>query len=121
MAEVHGKSGSITYSNLTAGVKGWTLNYTCDTAETTDLADSGVRTYIAGLTGWTATVEANFDNANTAAPGDSATLTLTVSTGIDYEGTAICTGLRVNTDVGGVDTVTYEFQGTGTLSVDMTA
>ena len=54
MAEVTGVGGSITFTNLTAGVKSWTLDYTGDAPEITDFADSN-RTYTAGLTVWTAT------------------------------------------------------------------
>jgi hypothetical protein len=120
MAEVAGCGGSLTFTNLTAGVKNWTVNYTCDVLETTDFADNCKRTYIAGLSSWTATATANWDAANTADPGDSATLTLTADTGKTYAGTAIMTGLSVNVAVDGVNSVTYNFQGTGTLTITLT-
>lgn len=116
MAEVHGKGGSITFTNLTAGVKTWSLSYDADVAEVTDFADAGVKAYIAGGSGWTATCTANWDSANTAAPGDSATLTLTVTAGSTYSGTAILTSQVVSVNHDGVAEVTYNFQGTGALS-----
>lgn len=116
MAEVKGCSGSLTFTNLTAGVKAWTLDYQQEVLETTDFADSCARTYMAGFTGWTATATANWDAANTAKPGDSATLTLTVTSGKTYSGTALVTGLAVNTNVQGIVEATYTFQGTGALT-----
>lgn len=117
MAEVKGTAGSITYTNLTAGVKAWTLNYTADTVETTDFADAGVATYLGTITRWNATVTANWDAANTAKPADSASLTLTVTSGKTYSGTAICTGMTPSTEVAGIAQVTYTFQGSGVLTI----
>ena len=116
MAEVHGKSGSITFTNLTLGVKSWGLSYDGDVAEITDFGDAGVKAYIAGGTGWTATATGNHDVGNTAAPGDSASLTLTVTSGKTYSGTAIMTGLAVAENHDGVVEATYAFQGTGALT-----
>lgn len=116
MAEVHGKGGSITFTNLTAGVKTWSLDSGADVAEVTDFADAGVKAFIAGGSGWTASCTANWDAANTAAVGDSATLTLTVTSGTAYSGTAILTGMAIGEAHDGVVEVTYSFQGTGALT-----
>ena len=115
MAEAAGYGGSITYTNLTAGVKQWSLNWTVDPLETTDFGDSGNKTYIRGLKGWTATVTANWDAANTADPDDSATLTLTAASGKTYAGTALLIGVGPVVEVAGVNQCTYTFQGTGAL------
>lgn len=118
MAEVHGNGGTMSYTGLTAGVKSWSLDYSGDVHDTTDFADAAARTFVAGLTGWTATCELNWDAANTAAPGDSATLTLyVVASTTYYAGTAICTGLSVSTPVDGIAVATYSFQGTGALEL----
>lgn len=117
MAEVRGCGGSLTYTNLTAGVKQWTLDYQQEVLDVTDFADNCAKAFMAGFTSWTATATANWDAANSAKPGDSASLTLTVTSGKTYSGTAIVTGLSVNTDVNGVVEATYSFQGTGALSI----
>ena len=118
MAEVAGKGGSITFTNLTAGVKSWTADISGDALETTDYADSGHRTFIAGLDGWTASVELNWDVANTVAVGDSATLTLTiVSATTHYSGTALVTGISVSSIVDGLVTATVSFQGSGAITL----
>jgi len=114
MAEVAGKSRALSFTGLTAGVKGWTLNLVGDTLETTDQNDSGHRTYIVGLDGWTASCEANWDTTNTVSIGDSATLTLTIVSGTEYySGTALVAAITVNSIVDGVVSATISFQGTG--------
>ncbi len=119
MAAVHGKNGSVTFTNLTAGVRSWTWNGDAEAVESTSLADAGQRTYVVGLKGWNASVEANWDAANKAREGDSATLTLTAATGDTYVGTAIITSMSVSVGVGGVNTATYQFQGTGACTVTL--
>jgi len=116
MAEIHGNAGSITFTDITAGVKSWTLNWDAEVHDITDFGDGTVRTFKGGLTTWTATAECQLDAANVAEPGDSATLTLSVDGTIDYEGTAILTNMSVSTPVDGIVTTSYSFQGSGTLT-----
>lgn len=125
MAHVSGKTGSITFTNLTLGIKSWSLNYTADAIETTDFADSGKRTYLIGLTGGTATAEGFWDPGNTAVPGAGiATLTLTAdttATADTYAASAIMTGMVINVAVDGVNTATFTFQLTGTITATLSA
>ena len=116
MAEIHGNAGSITFTNLTAGVKSWTLSWDAEVHDITDFADSTIRTFKSGLTTWTATAECQLDAANTADPGDSATLTLNVDGTINYAGTAIMTNMSPSTPVDGIVMVSYSFQGSDTLT-----
>lgn len=114
MAEVAGKTGTLTFTGLTAGVKSWGLDLKGDTLETTDYSDSGHRTYIAGLDGWTASCELNWDTANTVSIGDSATLDLKIVGDTEkYSGTALVTGISISSNVDGVVTATISFQGSG--------
>lgn len=117
MGSVAGKNGSVTFTGLTAGVKGWSLTYKGETDDTTKYSDAGTRSFIATVTTWNASVTGFFDTANTAVPGDSATLTLTVTSGETYSGTAILTGMTVTSSVDGVTTCDWTFQGTGTLTI----
>jgi hypothetical protein len=117
MASVAGKNGSITFTGLTAGVKSWTLNYSGEVADTTKYSDSGVRTFIGTVSTWNASITGFFDTANTATVLASATLTLTVTTGETYAGTAILTGLTVGSAVDGVTTADFTFQGSGVLTI----
>jgi len=118
MAEVAGKGGSITCTNLTAGVKAWTLNLVGDALEVTDYSDAGVRTYIVGCTSWTGSCEVNWDSTNKSLV-HGATITgliFTVVTGTTYYtgATAIVTGIGVSSAVGDVVTMSVSFQGSGT-------
>ena len=115
MAEIHGNAGSITFTNITAGVKSWTLTWDAEVHDITDFADSTIRTFKAGLTTWSATAECQLDAANTAEPGASAELTLSVDGTVDYVGTAILTNMSVTTPVDGIVKTSYSFQGSGTL------
>lgn len=119
MANKAGKGGSITFTGITVGVKSWTLDFGMDMLETTDFGDSGVEKYIGGITRWTATAVSNFDATNTADPGDTAQLKLSVD-GTDYwqseASGAILASYSVNTTVEGVVEITYNFQGTSTLT-----
>ena len=116
MAEVKGCGGSLSFTNLTAGVKQWSLNWESEVLDITDFDDNCSKAFLGGFTGWTAQATANWDAANTAKPGDSATLTLTVTSGSAYSGTAILTSMGVSQNVNGVVEATYNFQGTGALT-----
>jgi hypothetical protein len=115
MAEVAGKTGSITCTGLTAGVKAWTLNLVGDALETTDYADAGIRTFIVGCSGWTGSCEINWDTANTITVGDSITDLIFSIVGATekYTGDALVTGVVVSSDINNVVTASISFQGTG--------
>jgi len=119
MAEVAGKTGSITCTGLTAGVKSWSLNLVGDTLETTDYADSGHRTYIAGLDGWTGSCEVNWDTANTISIGDTiaALVFSVVGTTEVYTGEAIVTGISPTSSVDVLVTMSVSFQGSGVCTL----
>jgi predicted secreted protein len=118
MAEIHGNGGSWTYTDITASVHSWTLSWDGEVHDITDFADGTARTFIGGLTTWTATLESRLDAANVAEPGDSAELTLWVVAASvpKYVGTAIITNMSVTTPVDGIVTASYSLQGTGTLT-----
>ena len=73
MAALAGFGGIVTLSGLTVGVKTWIMNTVDDALETTALADDQDRQFIAGLLSFTGSMEANWDEANTIAVGDSGT------------------------------------------------
>ncbi len=120
MAEAHGKDGSITYSGLTAGVHSWEVTYDADVVESTDFGDAGIKTYVVGGKGWSGTLEANWDAANTAASGDAAAaLTLTAATSKTYTGSAIIKSMTVKVTKDDINRATYQFQGTGALTITL--
>jgi len=119
MAELAGKHGSVT-GIATAGtsIKNWSMSLAGDALETTDFDDSGARTYIPGLTGWSGSFECNYSTGNTAVPGSTGTIICKTSTGTVglFTGGIIITGMDVSTPIDGVVTQSYTFQGTGAVS-----
>jgi hypothetical protein len=128
MAHLAGKSGNVysttaggtaTGAVIVAGMKSWNVDYTSDALDTTDFADSGLKTYIAGLSGWSGSFEGNKDGAPGLVPGTSYVLHLRESgTSTQYyTGTALITGLHGTASVDGIVGLSYDFQGSGALTV----
>lgn len=120
MAHIHGKGGDVDSSGSTTGAKNWSITYTGDTVETTDYADAGVKTFIAGQTGWTATFEVVKDGAPPYAMNASATFNfeeIADDGSAKWSGTCIINSIGVNTPIDGPVAYTYGVQGTGTLTV----
>ncbi len=128
MGHIAGKTGAVystttggtaTQTTIVAGMKSWTCDYTTDAIDSTDFADVGVKTYIAGLSGWSGSFEGYKDGAPGLTVGTSYILHLNESatTTQRYTGTAIITGLHGSASIDGVVTVGYDFQGTGGLTV----
>ena len=117
--QVSGKSGEVLVAAGTVnGIKSWTVDYTLDALDTTDFADSGLRTYIAGISGWSGSFEGFKDGAPTGI-GSEIALILSCSTDgdADYTGQAILTGSHPTVSVDGIVGMAYDFQGTSTLNV----
>jgi len=131
MAEQAGYGGKFEYdgtpaSGATTAVKGinnWTVSYTGDALETTDFANAGVRTYIAGPTGWTGTISGYYDSSSAAvynstiAPGNTIRTEFTMMSGKSMDGTAIVTGMSFTTGIDGAVTANLELQGYGALTI----
>lgn len=122
MAILSGKAGTVTInSGAITGVTSWELDYQGDAIETTGMSDSGKRTYIGGLTGWSGSIEFNVHSAATL-PTPAAAVTFALVDSGDsgantYSGTAITTSMKVSTSVDGAVKCSVAFQGTGTLSI----
>lgn len=122
MGELSGKLGEVQVGGATVdGIKSWTIDYTSDALETTDFADSGVKTYIAGVSGWSGSFEGYKEGAPTGIGAEIA-LVLRESTNAtqQYTGQAILTGSHGTVSVDGVVGIAYDFQGTSTLTVPTT-
>ena len=115
--ELSGKLGEVQVAASTVGgIKSWTIDYTIDALETTDFADVGVKSYIAGISGWSGSFEGYKDGAPTAI-GAIIALKLRESTNAtqQYTGQAILTGSHETVAIDGVVSIAYDFQGTGAL------
>lgn len=101
-----------------AGIKSWTLDYVTDALETTDFADAGVKSYIVGGAGWTGSFEGFKDGAPLSI-GEQYGIELAESatTTQMYLGNIFITAVHPTTASDGVVGYSYDFQGTGVLTV----
>ena len=119
MAHISGKAGQVDAASQVTGIKSWTLDYTADPLETTDFADAGVKSYVVGGTGWSGSFEGYKDGAPLAIAGASVTLKLYESQTANqfWQGSAFIVGIHSSAAIDGVVTYSYDFQGTGALTV----
>lgn len=127
MAKIHGKGGSVKSTGGNTTVNNWTLSLVGDAVECTNFDSTGGREYIAGLTGWSGGYDCFFSSTgNVLVPGVTRDVVLTVSSGVStgiastgkwcFWGEAIITGMDITTNVDGVITQNYTFQGTNAIS-----
>src|SRR3990167_5971654 len=119
MAHISGNAGQVDAASQVTGIKSWTLDYTADPLETTDFADAGVKSYVVGGTGWSGSFEGYKDGAPLAIAGASVTLKLYESQTANqfWQGSAFIVGIHSSAAIDGVVTYSYDFQGTGALTV----
>ena len=125
MAVHHGKEGEVVVGGSAVGeLSSFTLETTGDVVESTKMADSA-KTFVAGRTSFSGTLEMHFDETDSAQTSMTAGTTLTFkllpegSTSGDrkFEGSGIVTGMSVNQPLDGVVARSVTFQGTGALTI----
>jgi len=125
MATHHGKEGVIKAGTDVIGeVSGFSLDTTADVVEDTSLSDTA-KTYIAGRTGFSGSVDMHYDEADTAQAallaGTSISFVLLPegnTTGDEsFTGSGIVTSMTVAVALDGVVTRTVAFQGSGALTI----
>ena len=125
MAVHHGKEGEVVVGGTAVGeLVSFTLETTGDVVESTKMADSA-KTFVAGRTSFSGTLEMHFDETDSAQTSMTAGTTLTFkllpegSTSGDrkFEGSGIVTGMSVNQPLDGVVARSVTFQGTGALTI----
>lgn len=119
MAHLSGKNGYVDTGSAVAGIKSWSIDYTSDAIETTDFADAGVRSYIIGCSGWSGSFEGYKDGVPQTLAGSSVTLGLYEDATYLWTGTAYITGVHATNSFDGVTSYSYDFQGTGALTVPL--
>jgi len=124
MAHISGKAGQVNATGAgaateTVGIKSWTLDYTADTLETTDFDDAGIKAYIIGGSGWSGSFEGFKMTTPIGLAGAAITIGLLESQTADqiWTGSAYITGIHINTSHDGIVSYSYDFQGTGSLTV----
>tara|TARA_Y100001973_G_C5172650_1_gene320017 strand:+ start:297 stop:683 length:387 start_codon:yes stop_codon:yes gene_type:complete len=125
MAVHHGKEGEVVIGGSAVGeLTSFTLETTGDVVESTKMADAA-KTFVAGRTSFSGTLEMHFDEADSVQTQFTAGSTLTFkllpeggSTGDrKFEGSGIVTGMSVNQPMDGIVARSVTFQGTGALTI----
>jgi len=122
MAVLKGKDGSISAGlNNLANITSFSINEEADTLETTAMGNAGYKTFVGSLKSWSGTVEAVFDDTDSAVVvGSAITLTVVVDDGssnqVQYSGSCIVTSRSVEVAVADLVGVTFEVTGTGALT-----
>ena len=129
------EAAAVTFTEAEPGIEvcgfyNWTLNYSLDMLETTDFCNSsGGRSYISGMTNWTATADKHFLTANNEVDdwvGESCEIRLftkyvsSPSSGDPsqfWDGNTIVTGLDHNTPVDALVNQSVTFQGKEALTL----
>jgi len=122
MAVLKGKDGSISAGlNNLANITSFSINEEADTLETTAMGNAGYKTFVGSLKSWSGTVEAVFDDTDSAVTvGSAITLTVVVDDGssnqVQYSGSCIVTSRSVEVGVADLVTVSFDVTGTGALT-----
>ena len=125
MATHHGKEGVVTVGGTAMGeVTSFTLETTGDVVEDTALSDA-TKSFVAGRTSFSGTIEMHFDESNTEQEtllaGASISFVLlpegNTSGDASYTGTGLITGMSINNSMDAIVTRSVTFQGTGALTV----
>ena len=125
MSVHHSKEGEVVIGGSAVGeLTSFTLETTGDVVESTKMADAA-KTFVAGRTSFSGTLEMHFDEADSVQTQFTAGSTLTFkllpegsSTGDrKFEGSGIVTGMSVNQPMDGIVARSVTFQGTGALTI----
>ena len=110
--------GVIVDSDVAYRTSGWSLDVAGDTHDVTDFTSEGWREFLAGLKGWSGTIEKFVDDTNQIVPSDvgaTATITLYLNSTHYLRGSAILNGWNPSVAVGDAETESLSFQGTSDL------
>ena len=111
-------------SDTVAEVTSWSTDETADTIEDTELSDTA-KTFKAGQTSWTGSIETHWDETDTAQTAMTAGASVTVSLYPEgatagskyYTGAAIITSISRSGGSGSTVTANYGLQGNDALSL----
>lgn len=127
---IKGYNGSITVGGGAMGnAKAWSLDISQETADTTDFGSAGWKESVTTLNSWSGSVTAIFDASGTAegalqtglTGGTTVDLDLQLGDGTGtldkYSGSANITSQSITNDVNGIVEVSFNFEGTGALTI----
>lgn len=103
------------------GCQSWSIDYTYDVVNTTDFADSGVSTFLPGVSSWTGSFVVKKNGAvDTDSIIGTAFSALFGESDTSYQvwtGDAICVGVHAAISFDSYPEYTFDLQGTGGLNV----
>uniref|UniRef100_A0A6M3IYI6 Putative structural protein n=1 Tax=viral metagenome TaxID=1070528 RepID=A0A6M3IYI6_9ZZZZ len=122
-----GASGDIIYlddiqaAKTVSGINTWSLDYTSDALESTDFANAGVKAYIVGGSGWSGSF-AGYKEGIPLSIGAiyGVELAESATTTEMWLGNIIITGVHPSVGHDGIVSYSYDFTGTGNLTVAST-
>ena len=127
---IKGYDGSVTVAAGAMGnAKAWSLDISQETVDTTDFGSAGWKESVSTLNSWSGSITAIFDASGTAegalqtslTAGSVVALALQMGDGTGsydvYTGNANITSQSVSNDVNGIVEVTFNFEGTGALTI----
>ena len=127
---IKGYDGSVTVAAGAMGnAKAWSLDISQETVDTTDFGSAGWKESVSTLNSWSGSITAIFDASGTAEgalqtgliAGSVVALALQMGDGTGsydvYTGNAHITSQGVSNDVNGIVEVTFNFEGTGALTI----
>jgi len=127
---IKGFDGSVTVASGAMGnAKAWSLDISQETIDVTDFGSNGWKESVSGLKSWSGSITAIFDASGTAegalqtglTAGSVVALDLQMGDGTGsydkYSGSANITGQSVSNDVNGIVEVTFNFEGTGAITI----
>ena len=126
-SNANGANGDIIYlddiqaAKTIAGINTWSLDYTSDALETTDFANAGVKAYIVGGSGWSGSF-AGYKEGIPLSIGEiyGVELAESATTTEMWLGNIIITGVHPSVDAAGIVSYSYDYMGTGSLTVAST-
>ena len=125
MSVHRGKEGEVVVGGSAVGeLVSFTLETTGDVVESTKMADAA-KTFVAGRTSFSGTLEMHFDEADSVqtqlTAGASITFKLLPEGGSTgdrkFEGESVITGMSVSQPLDGIVARSVTFQGTGALTI----
>ena len=119
MARVSGKAGDVTIAAASVtGIKSWNIDYKATALESTAFDNAGVKAFIIGCTEWSGSFD-GYKDGPPAAMGSSVAFTFkeTQTAGQVWSGTGFIIDIKSKTEISGIVTYAYDFQGTGVLVI----
>jgi len=127
MAALSGQKGNVTWSgaNYDVNVFNWSINISQDSHDVTAMAGTPPtsKTFIpSGMYEWSGSYECYLDDTTlitTPEDPQAQSITLRLTGAVDIAGAGFVTSVEANATLGGeAQKVTYNFQGTGALTIN---